>query len=149
MTAISASGASGVAKAPVGAKVMAFLRLGKARIYHHAYGWLLAVLLLRLDGLVTKQMAAAIALLLLMVEATQFAGGAWDDIGGYRDGSDARNYAGRPRRTVAKKPLLTGALTEREAVVFGVVCWLVGVSATLAAASTLDGRAPLVAVLWL
>src|SRR2546423_15129917 len=95
MTAISASGASGVAKAPVGAKVMAFLRLGKARIYHHAYGWLLAVLLLRLDGLVTKQTAAAIALLLLMVEATQFAGGAWDDIGG---GPGRRAPPRAPRR---------------------------------------------------
>jgi 1,4-dihydroxy-2-naphthoate octaprenyltransferase len=131
-----------------GGKIAAFLRLGKARIYHHAYGWLLAVLLLWHDGHVTRDTAPGIALLLLMVIASQFAGGAADDLGGYRDGSDARNYAGRPARTVAKKPLLTAALTEHEAVTFGVVCWLVGVGATLLAAVTL-GAPPLAVVLLL
>lgn len=138
-----------VTRVPIATKVLGFLQLGKARIYHHGYGWLLAVLLLRLDGLVTTDTAVALGLLLVMVYTVQFSGGAWDDIGGYRDGSDAANYAGRPRRTVAKKPLLTGVLTESEAVVFGVVCWIVGVGSGLLAVSTLDGRPPLVAVLLL
>lgn len=143
---MTATSAPSVARIPIGTKIVGFLQLGKTRIYHHAYGWLLAVLLLRLEGLVTTETAAALALLLVMVETGQWAGGAWDDIGGYRDGSDARNYAGRPQRTVAKKPLLTGVLTESEAVVFGVVCWIVSVATMLLAVYLLDGRSPLVAV---
>ncbi|HET8662286.1 MAG TPA: UbiA family prenyltransferase [Micromonosporaceae bacterium] len=144
---MTATSAPSVARVPIMTKIVGFLQLGKIRIYHHAYGWLLAVLLLRLDGLVTTETAAALVVLLVMVELGQWSGGAWDDIGGYRDGSDARNYAGRPARTVAKKPLLTGVLTESEAVVFGIVCWVVSVACTLLAAYLLDGRAPLVAVL--
>lgn len=144
MTVTSASGATTI---PIAAKVMGFLRLGKARIYHHAYGWLLALLLLRLDGLVSRETAAALALTLVMVLTIQWSGGSFDDLGGFRDGSDARNYAGRPPRTVAKKPLLTGVLSESEAVAFGLVCWIVGVSAGLLAVYSLGWRTPLVVVL--
>lgn len=144
---MTATSAPSVARVPIGTKIVGFLQLGKTRIYHHAYGWLLAVLLLSLDGLATTGTAAALAMLLVMVQTGQWSGGAWDDIGGFRDGSDARNYAGRPRRTVAKKPLLTGVLTEPEAVVFGIACWVVSVIAMLLAVYLLDGRVPLVAVL--
>ncbi len=128
---------------------MAYLRLGKVRIYHHAYGWVIAVALLYQAGLVRASDLPALFLLLIMVEAVQFAGGAADDLGGYRDGSDARNYAGRPARTVAKKPLLTGALNEPQAVRFAVVCWVVGVSAGLLAALLLAGRSSPWAVVWM
>ncbi|MET9561744.1 UbiA family prenyltransferase [Streptomyces tauricus] len=143
MTATSASEAT---KNSAASKAMGYVRLGKVRIYHHAYGWILALLLLRLDGHVNGDTAPALALLLLMVLATQWSGGAADDLGGFRDGSDARNYAGRPPGTVAKKPLLTGVLTEAEAVRFGVVMWVIAVAAGLIAVATLDGRAPLAAV---
>ncbi|GGN32776.1 1,4-dihydroxy-2-naphthoate octaprenyltransferase [Actinoplanes campanulatus] len=54
-----------------------------------------------------------------------------DDVTGYRDGSDDRNYApGAALRDRARKPLLSGALTVRQAVRFGyaaalwgVLCW--------------------------
>lgn len=144
MTATSASRAD---RTPLTTKALGYVQLGKVRIYHHAYGWILALLLLRLDGRVGGDTAAALALTLLMVLATQWAGGAADDLGGYRDGSDARNYAGRPATTVAKKPLLTGVLTESEAVRFGIVMWVIAVAAGLAAVATLDGTAPLAAVL--
>jgi 1,4-dihydroxy-2-naphthoate polyprenyltransferase len=131
------------------ARVLAYLRLGKARIYHHAYGWLLALLLLRLGGLVNRHTAVALVLMLVMVLTSQWAGGASDDLGGFRDGSDARNYAGRPARTVAKKPLLTGALTQVQAIRFGVVCWIVGVASGLLAAYSLGWTTPLAAILLL
>lgn len=129
--------------------VMAYLRLGKVRIYHHAYGWVIAVALLHHEDRLRVADLPALLLLLIMVEAVQFAGGAADDLGGYRDGSDARNYAGRPARTVAKKPLLTGALDESQAVRFAVVCWVVGVSAGLLAALLVAGRASPWAVVWM
>jgi 1,4-dihydroxy-2-naphthoate octaprenyltransferase len=133
----------GTARAPAPARILAYLRLGKARIYHHAYGWLLAVLLLRMAGLVNRHTAVAIGLLLAMVLTSQWSGGAADDLGGFRDGSDARNYAGRPPRTVAKKPLLTGALSQPQAVRFAIVCWIVAIGCTLAAEASLSWRSPL------
>jgi 1,4-dihydroxy-2-naphthoate octaprenyltransferase len=144
---MTATSASQVAKTSFATKAVGYVQLGKVRIYHHAYGWILALLLLRLDGRVGSDTAAPLALTLLMVLASQWSGGAADDLGGFRDGSDARNYAGRPASTVAKKPLLTGVLTEAEAVRFGIVVWVIAVAAGLAAVYTLDGTAPLAAVL--
>jgi 1,4-dihydroxy-2-naphthoate octaprenyltransferase len=47
---------------------------------------------------------------------------AFDDLTGYRDGSDTANYQADPTlRRARRKPLVTGALTEREVVRFG---WL-------------------------
>ncbi|WP_410668078.1 UbiA family prenyltransferase [Amycolatopsis sp. cmx-4-68] len=47
---------------------------------------------------------------------------AFDDLTGYRDGSDTANYRANPTlRRARRKPLVTGALTEREVVRFG---WL-------------------------
>jgi 1,4-dihydroxy-2-naphthoate octaprenyltransferase len=129
-----------------GSKIVSYLRLGKARIYHHVHGWVLASLLLWLDGQVNGRTAVAMALTLVMLLAIQWSAAASDDLGGYRDGCDAQNYAGRPYRTVVKKPLITGALTEREAVRFAVVVWLVGVAAGLAAAYTVGWKTPLVAI---
>ncbi|MER7763852.1 UbiA family prenyltransferase [Streptomyces sp. NPDC097619] len=46
----------------------------------------------------------------------------FDDINGYRDGSDQANYLGgdgTPLRPLERKPLLTGALTLRQAYAFG------------------------------
>jgi 1,4-dihydroxy-2-naphthoate octaprenyltransferase len=136
-----------VARVPASARITAYLRLGKARIYHHAYGWLLALLLLRLAGLVNRHTAMALVLLLVMVLTVQWSGGAADDLGGFRDGSDARNYAGRPARTVAKKPLLTGALTERQAVRFAIVCWITGVGCGLLAEVSLGWTSPLTPII--
>jgi len=56
---------------------------------------------------------------------------AFDDVAGYRDGSDAANYgADAPVRSLARKPLLAGTLTEVAAVRFGwsalatgCLCW--------------------------
>ncbi len=45
---------------------------------------------------------------------------AFDDLTGYRDGSDTANYRANPTlRRARRKPLVTGALTERQVVRFG------------------------------
>lgn len=48
---------------------------------------------------------------------------AFDDITGYRDGSDAINYGpDAPARRLARKPLLTNAITESAAIRFAWTC---------------------------
>ncbi|GLZ36443.1 UbiA family prenyltransferase [Actinokineospora sp. NBRC 105648] len=71
---------------------------------------------------------------------------AFDDVTGYRDGSDAANYGpDSPARRLARKPLLTGELAEAEAVRFG---WLATVAgALLWALAVLVAGAPLWTVL--
>lgn len=123
-------------------KVSAFLRLGKARVYQHGYGLLLAALLLGHEGRLRAADGLALALMLLALYAFQYATAGADDIGGFRDGSDAANYTGRPAFTVAKKPLLTGELTEREAMRFVVACFAVGVASGPVALWLLDGDVP-------
>ncbi|WP_233158210.1 UbiA family prenyltransferase [Actinokineospora bangkokensis] len=52
---------------------------------------------------------------------------ALDDVTGFRDGSDAANYGpDAPARRLARKPLLTGELDERQALVFGWACAVLG-----------------------
>ncbi|MFE4635571.1 UbiA family prenyltransferase [Streptomyces sp. NPDC056773] len=118
-----------------------YLRLGKARIYHHVHGWILACLLLWRDDAVDGRAAVVLALSLVMLLTMQWGAAAFDDIGGFRDGVDQRNYSGRPYLTVVKKPLVTGALTEREAVRFAYGASLAGLAACLLAALVAGGTA--------
>ncbi|WP_033341992.1 UbiA family prenyltransferase [Catenuloplanes japonicus] len=78
---------------------------------------------------------AALATLVLFglgTVAVLASGVALDDVTGYLDGSDARNYGpDAPARRLARKPLLTGELTVGQARRFGVwsgvcgaACWL-------------------------
>lgn len=47
----------------------------------------------------------------------------FDDVTGLRDGSDAVNYGpDAPSRRLARKPLLTGTIAERDAIRFGWAC---------------------------
>lgn len=114
-------------------KVLGYLLLGKARIYQHSYALVLTFLLVYADGLWHLRLLPVLILTFVALQAFQYVAGAADDLGGYRDGSDALNYAGRPAITVAKKPLLTGLIQEREAVRFIVACATVGVGALAAA----------------
>ncbi|MGN9817490.1 UbiA family prenyltransferase [Streptomyces sp. SD11] len=126
-------------------RVATYLRLGKARIYHHVHGWILACLLLWRDGAVDGRAAVVLALSLAMLLAMQWGASAFDDIGGFRDGVDQRNYRGRPFLTVVKKPLVTGALTEREAVRFAYGTSLVGLAVCLLAVLVAGGTGPVLA----
>ncbi|KRV47676.1 1,4-dihydroxy-2-naphthoate prenyltransferase [Wenjunlia vitaminophila] len=52
---------------------------------------------------------------------------AFDDVTGFRDGSDGANYGpGTPSRKLRRKPLLDGSLTVEEAVRFGRLATLAG-----------------------
>ncbi|PWW51492.1 UbiA family prenyltransferase [Actinokineospora spheciospongiae] len=52
---------------------------------------------------------------------------ALDDVTGHRDGSDAANYGpDAPARRLARKPLLTGELTDAQAIRFACGCALAG-----------------------
>ncbi|MFC8566985.1 UbiA family prenyltransferase [Streptomyces sp. NPDC057245] len=127
-------------------KAVSYLRLGKARIYHYVYGWALGLVLLHTDGIAVTTKAAPLTLLLVGILAFQWSTSAADDVCGFLNGSDARNYADRPAITRVRKPLLTGALTLPEATRFAVVTWCAGLAALLLAAASLGRHVPVPAL---
>lgn len=128
-------------------KVYAFAQLGKIRVYHHLYEWLLVVLLLRMDPDRPDGWFAASILVLVLIVGAQAAACAADDITGYRDGSDAENYrkgmADPNAKKMLPKPLVAGTISEREAIVFAVCATLVAAAALLGAFAVLDWDTPI------
>ncbi|MGX1810648.1 UbiA family prenyltransferase [Nocardia sp. NPDC055321] len=114
--------------------------------YHQFYGWLLAVLLLRADTTLTGRETLALGLVLVTLLGIKCATCAADDIIGFRNGGDAMNYQTEEYRPPRRKPLLTGVLSEREAVVFTTISACVGLAFGVAALWALDWRAPIGAV---
>jgi 1,4-dihydroxy-2-naphthoate octaprenyltransferase len=122
-------------------KLYAYAQLGKIRVYHHLYEWLLVVLLLRMDSSRPDGWFTASILVLVLIVSAQAAACAADDITGYRDGSDAENFRKGSTGEGPKmlpKPLVSGVLTEREALVFAVGATVVGTVALLGAFTALD-----------
>ncbi|MBF6543559.1 UbiA family prenyltransferase [Nocardia brasiliensis] len=126
-----------------GEKAGAYFRLGKLRVYHHFYAWLLAVLLLAHESISKPGMAAALGLILVGMIAMKVATCAADDVVGFRDGSDAKNYATGGHLPKSNKPLLSGMLSEREAIIFGIVTGLIAFGTGLALLIPLDGDVPI------
>ncbi|MGH3972415.1 MAG: UbiA family prenyltransferase [Pseudonocardiaceae bacterium] len=111
------------------AKARAYARLAKLDIFDYYLGLLIVWSLLpaadRLDARSLLTLAVFLVAELCVVAATV----AFDDVTGYRDGSDAANYGpNAPARKLRRKPLLTGALSPSEAVRFG---WIAVVAAVL------------------
>lgn len=137
------------AAAPVSprrAKARAYARLAKLDIYDYYLGLLVVLALLVAGDGVGAAALAALALLLASEVLVVAACVAFDDVTGLRDGSDRANYGpDAPARRLARKPLLTGALTEAEAVRFG---WLATAGAAVAtvAAVLVAPHAPLWAI---
>ncbi len=101
-------------------KVDAYKRLFKLDIQDYYFGLPLVWSLLpgreRLRPRHLLTLATFLASEACVVAATV----AFDDVTGYRDGSDSFNYGpDAPARRLRRKPLLTGELTEQEAVRFG------------------------------
>ena len=122
-------------------KLYAYAQLGKIRVYHHLYEWLLVVLLLRMDPNHPHGWFTASVLLLVLIVSAQAAACAADDITGYRDGSDAENFRKGSTGEGPKmlpKPLVSGVLSEREALVFAVGTTVVAAAALLGAFAALD-----------
>jgi 1,4-dihydroxy-2-naphthoate octaprenyltransferase len=116
-------------------KLAGFVQLAKLRVYYHAYEWLLAVLLLNMQGFRPPGAVPSLTLFLVAMFAVQAAACAVDDIMGFRDGSDAENYRKndllpQPRKLLPK-PLLTGLLTEREGVAFAAAAALTATAAAV------------------
>lgn len=102
------------------AKVRAYARLAKLDMFDYYLSalvvWTLLAPAARLDG----QNLLTLAIFLLSEVCLIAALVAFDDVTGYRDGSDAINYGpDAPARRLARKPLLAGTLSEAEAVRFG------------------------------
>lgn len=105
-------------------KVRGYLRLGKFDVYDYYLGILIVA---------SAAPAEPLTLLLFLVGqvAVIVAGVAFDDVTGFRDGSDLVNYGPDDRlRKKHRKPLVSGALTEAEALRFawaaaavGAACW--------------------------
>ncbi|WP_019631488.1 UbiA family prenyltransferase [Actinomadura atramentaria] len=115
----------------------AYVRLAKLDIYDYYLGlavvWALLAPAARFTGgtlgLLALTLAAEVAVAAAMV--------GFDDVTGFRDGSDAANYGSDARRRrLARKPLVAGTLTERQALRFswaaaglGAALWAVAVAA--------------------
>ncbi|MFC5290219.1 UbiA family prenyltransferase [Actinokineospora guangxiensis] len=107
-------------------RVGAYARLAKLDIWDY---YLAVPLAWSLCGPARDDPAALATLGLFLIGAVGVVAGAvaFDDVAGFRDGRDWANCAPRdsasaaapPRRRLHRKPLLTGELTEREAVLFG------------------------------
>ncbi|WP_121188555.1 UbiA family prenyltransferase [Nocardiopsis sp. Huas11] len=109
----------GPAPAPARGTAAAYARLAKLDIYDYYIGlplvWAMLVPAARWEpgalGLLVLILLAEIAVVAAMV--------AFDDVTGYRDGSDAANYGSdAARRRLARKPLVAGTLTEPQALRF-------------------------------
>ncbi|MFI6081604.1 UbiA family prenyltransferase [Streptomyces sp. NPDC051217] len=123
--------ASGVSSRTV---IRGLLRLSKIRVFQHYFGLVLAWLLLSPDALGRPGATTAMFLFLLGSVAIVACACASDDIAGFRNGSDLLNYRSDEQlRDIRAKPLLTGTVTERQALVFaagsGVVAVLAGTAA--------------------
>lgn len=116
-------------------KLVGFVQLSKLRVHYHAYEWLLAVLLLNMQGFWPPGTVPSLTLFLVAMVGVQAAACAIDDVIGFRDGSDVENYRQndllpQPRKLLPK-PLLTGLLTEREGVAFAVAAALTATTAAV------------------
>lgn len=118
-------------------------RLSKIFVYQHYYGWGLAWLLLTPQARERPGTTLAMLLFLLGSMGIVTCTCSLDDLVGFRNGSDARNYnAGETKRNMNMKPLLSGRLTERTAVAFITAAATVAVLAGLGAFWALDWQAP-------
>ncbi|WP_413759938.1 UbiA family prenyltransferase [Streptomyces sp. MMBL 11-3] len=106
-------------------KVRSYARLGKLDVYDYYLSMAVVVAVVAppaVQALRAGQLAPValtLALFLLGEVFVVMAMVALDDVTGFRDGSDARNYGpDHPRRKRLRKPLVAGTLTAREALGF-------------------------------
>ncbi len=119
-------------------KLVSYARLAKLDVYDYYLALLVvlsAVLLPfdRFDPAVLVTLAVYGAGTVFMTAAMV----AFDDLTGYRDGSDIANYRANPSlRRSRRKPLVAGTLTEREALWFGWVTAVLGAAILVVAVLT-------------
>ncbi|MEU9184374.1 UbiA family prenyltransferase [Streptomyces sp. NPDC048484] len=103
-------------------KARSYARLGKLDVYDYYLSMAVVVAAVALPAGRFAPAAGTLAVFLLGEVFVIMAMVALDDVTGFRDGSDARNYGpDHPRRKRLRKPLVAGTLTPREALGFGYV----------------------------
>ncbi|MPZ65450.1 MAG: 1,4-dihydroxy-2-naphthoate prenyltransferase [Pseudonocardiaceae bacterium] len=119
---------------PLRRKAPAYVRLAKLDIFDYYLGLLIVWSLLPAEARLDGRVLATLALFLLSEISIVAATVSFDDVTGYRDGSDAVNYGpDAPARRLARKPLLTQELTPAEATRFGWVALATAVFLSAAA----------------
>lgn len=129
-------------------KAVSYARLAKLDVFDYYIGLLVvlsAIFAVSADAVVDGlPMLAVFALGEVFMIAAMVA---FDDLTGFRDGSDIANYGpDTPRRRMRRKPLVAGTLTEREAWSFGWITAAIG-AVVLTVAVLIAPHAPLWTIL--
>ncbi|WP_265291799.1 UbiA family prenyltransferase [Streptomyces sp. SHP 1-2] len=140
--------------APADGMVRRYARLGKLDVYDYYLGIpIVLAAVLATGGGITARTGLLLGVFLVAQVCLLMALVAFDDVTGFRDGSDITNYGpDHPLRNVQRKPLVAGTLTVPQALRFA---WCCAVAAALLFAATyaLAPHRPLwtavgLAVLW-
>jgi len=115
---------------PAGIAPLAYVELGKLKIFELWLGVLLAWSLLPPSYSSDPTALALLACALVIEMGTTAAALALDDVTGFRDGVDVANHTDSDRYGV-NKPLLSGEINERQALVFGYGAALTAIVAML------------------
>lgn len=109
-------------------RLVGFARLGNLDVFDYYLSVLVVAAAFGLPGITWQAAALPTLVAFLAGEVCVIvAMVAFDDITGFRDGSDTANYApDAAARRMRRKPLVAGTLTEREALVFGWSAALLG-----------------------
>jgi 1,4-dihydroxy-2-naphthoate octaprenyltransferase len=99
-------------------QLVGFAQLGKVRLAELWVGPLIALSLLIGTDNVDARGVTLVGLFFLVITFGMCATHAFDDVNGYRDGTDAVNYAPERQRSQVK-PLVVGTLRESQALWFG------------------------------
>ncbi|GGY88142.1 1,4-dihydroxy-2-naphthoate prenyltransferase [Streptomyces nitrosporeus] len=110
--------------ARTGSRIRVYARLGKLDVYDYYLGTFIVLSAVLLPaGALTARTAALLGVFLAGQILLLMAMTAFDDVTGYRDGSDITNYGpDHPLRNVQRKPLVAGTLTVPQALRFAWVC---------------------------
>ncbi|WP_433369616.1 UbiA family prenyltransferase [Streptosporangium sp. CA-115845] len=126
----------------------AYARLAKLDVYDYYIGLPLVWTLLVPAGRWEPGVIGLLVLICLAEVTVVAAMVGFDDITGYRDGSDAANYgADAAKRRLARKPLVAGTLTEAQALRFAWAATALGVLLWALAVAAAPHRPPWVVVL--
>lgn len=121
----------------------AYARLAKLDVYDYYLGLPLVWTLLPSSVRGEQGGLGLLALILLAEVAVAAAMVGFDDVTGYRDGSDAANYGSdAARRRLIRKPLVAGTLSEAQALRFSWAATAVGVALWAAAVAAAPHRPP-------
>ncbi|MCT2582979.1 UbiA family prenyltransferase [Actinophytocola gossypii] len=121
-------------RTPVASSVRAYAHLANLYFLDYNLGYLLVATLLPASVVAGGGTWAALALIVAGYFLVHCAVIAFDDVTGFRDGTDAKNYRDNPSalRRLRWKPLVTGELRLPQALRFAWACVVVGLALLVA-----------------